>query len=192
MSDSALLRGLAAGDRDAIGAIFDAHGDRMVGWARAVVRDGHLAEDVIHDLIVRWLNTPPQTASYTKLGAFLYVAVRHAASDWIAEDRNQRGLRRTDEVIPAADRREVGPLSPAEPGDRRAELEALLQRALATVPEDDRELLEVRYGVGLPATECAVHLGIGLAATHKRLQRARERLDAAIRVERLQRSSQAR
>lgn len=189
MSDGELLRGLSTGDREALRTIVTEHGDRMVDHARRVVGDVQLAEEVVQDLVVRWIKTPPRTGGYTRLGAFLFVATRHAASDWIVRERGQRGLPPTDEGGPERDRREVDAISPAAPGDTRARLEDLLRRAMTDLTEDDRELLEMRYGATLSVDECAEYLAISREALHKRLQRARDRLDAAITQERSQLSS---
>jgi len=191
MSDAALLQGLAAGDRAALGAIVDAHADRMVQVAAMIVHDRQLAEDVVHDLFVRWLRRPPKTATYTNLGAFLVVAVRHAAHDWTDQERSQRGLPPVGvpNQLTTVDEREIATVSPAREQDERGELQSLLERAIGQLSDDDRFLLEMRYGQGLGAAECAAILGTTLDVMHKRLQRARERIDAAIQQERMQHSS---
>lgn len=187
MSDAELLRGLSVGDRETLRTIFTEHGDRMVEHARRVVGDGQLAEEVIQDLFVRWINTPPRTGGYTRLGAFLFVASRHAASDWIAHERGQRGLPPTDDLgVGQRDRREVDVISAAASDETRSHLDELFRRSIATLAGADRELLELRYGATLSPEECAQHLGINRDAVHKRLQRARDRLNNAIARERSQ------
>lgn len=189
MSDGELLRGLSVGDRESLRLIFTEHGDRMVDHARRVVGDGQLAEEVVQDLLERWIKTPPRTGGYTRLGAFLFVATRHAASDWILRERGQRGLAPTDEVGPVRDRREVEAISPAAAGDTRTRLEELFRHAMTDLSDDDRELLEMRYGASLSIDECAEYLATSREVLHKRLQRARDRLDAAINHPRAQLSS---
>jgi RNA polymerase sigma-70 factor, ECF subfamily len=60
-----------------------------------------------------------------------------------------------------------------EEGDR-------VRLALATLAEDDREVLALTYWEGLTSEQVATVVGASAAASRKRLQRARERLGAAL------------
>jgi RNA polymerase sigma-70 factor, ECF subfamily len=194
VTDAELLIGLARGERAALRTLFDQYAGQMLETARGVVLDHQLAEEVVQDLFLRWLKTAPKTATYERLGAFLFVATRNAASDWIAKEHTQRGLppAAIEPTGPIVDGRAVGPISAAAPEETIHDLQRLLAQALATLSDDDQYLLELRYGQNLTAVECAAHLDVtNLPAIHKRLQRARDRLDTAIREQRALHSSVA-
>lgn len=55
-----------------------------------------------------------------------------------------------------------------------------LERALGELGERDRDLLALRYGVGLPAKQIARALGLKAGAVDVALHRARSRLSAAL------------
>lgn len=56
-----------------------------------------------------------------------------------------------------------------------------VREALATLGEDDREVLLLTYWEGLTSDQVAAVVGAGAATTRKRIQRARERLAGALR-----------
>ena len=58
----------------------------------------------------------------------------------------------------------------------RQDLAALLDRAMAHVAEDNRELLELCYLAGMPQREAALRLGLTISALESRLHRARRQL----------------
>jgi RNA polymerase sigma factor (sigma-70 family) len=55
-----------------------------------------------------------------------------------------------------------------------------VRSALAALGEEDREVLALTYWDGLTSDQVAVVVGISAAATRKRLQRARQRLEVAL------------
>jgi RNA polymerase sigma-70 factor (ECF subfamily) len=69
----------------------------------------------------------------------------------------------------------IGGRDDADPVSRIA-----VQRALAQLAERDRELLALRYGVGLPSKQIASALDLKPGAVDVALHRARERLSQAL------------
>ena len=63
------------------------------------------------------------------------------------------------------------------------EFEAKVSRAVAGLPDDDREVLLMRHADGLPFPDAAALLGITPAAARKRFGRALIRLQAALAAE---------
>src|SRR5262249_6973354 len=72
--------------------------------------------------------------------------------------------------------------SPSQTAAAR-ELEARVARAVAGLPEADREVLLLRHADGLSFAEAAALLGIDSAAARKRFGRALIRLQAALTAE---------
>jgi len=64
-----------------------------------------------------------------------------------------------------------------------AERQERLNAALATLSQDDRVLVTLYYGEGVPLHEIAVQLGIAPSAARQRLHRARGRLQKAGAIE---------
>lgn len=174
VADGDLLRGLADGGPDAVARLFERYGSKMVAVARRYVGDE--ADDVVDDLMQRWLEQPPRPREAGRIASFLAVSVYHASIDWIRRERAAQGQAprppaRSDSTPATASA--VAALPNVE---SRQVLEAKLAAALHHLPSSDRLLLESHYGHALTAGECMGLLGISRDAFHQRLHRARARL----------------
>lgn len=109
--------------------------------------------------------------------SWLTVLARTARSD---EGRRRR------RYLALLDRfRRQTPSTPAVPNDQGdcEDLEALLQRCMARLPDDERSLLEMKYFDHLSVAEIARRLQATEKAVESRLVRVRVRLKAAIVAE---------
>ncbi len=168
-NDRELLRALGLGNPEAVALLYQRHGARMLTFARRYVTDQGAAEDVVIDLLRRWLESPPSVRQVERLGAFLATSVDHAA----VPPRSER-----DMAIP--DRRLRSSITTLEPGASPEAIRARLAGGLEQLSSDDRLLLETHYGQALTPEECMHLLGISRAAFHQRLHRARLRLAAQL------------
>lgn len=170
-SDEDLLRSLGDGEPQAVALLYQRYGSKMVAFARRYVADEGSAEDVVVDILRRWLERPPSVHDVERLSAFLATSVYHAAIDWIRRDRAEQG--QPPRVRSDASRQ---PNRLTERREIRERLAARLDTALDQLSGPDRLLLETHYGQALTAEECMTQLGISRAAFHQRLHRARTRL----------------
>lgn len=176
-SDEDLLRALGQGEPQAVARLYQRHGSRMLAFARRYVADDGSAEDVVVDLLRRWLEHPPNVRDFERLTAFLAVSVYHASVDWIRRDRAEQGRPPRGEPDTAPrDRRRKTSIARLETGTSRETMQARLATALEQLSAPDRLLLETHYGQALTPEECMTQLGINRAAFHQRLHRARIRL----------------
>ncbi len=149
----------------------------MVAFARRYVGDGAVAEDVVEDLVERWLKQPPHLQDGERVTAFLAVSVYHSAIDWIRRERAEQGIApRGEPALVVPDQRRKPVIGTPRSNDSRETLQLRLTAALERVSSSDRLLLETHYGHALTADECMALLGITRAAFHQRLHRARARL----------------
>jgi DNA-directed RNA polymerase specialized sigma24 family protein len=89
--DDELLRAVGEGEVQAIALVYQRHGAKMVSFARRYVNDPGSAEDVVAELLGRWLERPPRIRDAERIGAFLATSVYHAAIDWIRQERVAHG-----------------------------------------------------------------------------------------------------
>jgi RNA polymerase sigma factor (sigma-70 family) len=174
VADSDLLRGLADGEPEAVARLFERYNSKMVAFARRYVGDE--ADDVVHELMQRWLEDPPRPRDSGRLSSFLAVSVYHASIDWIRRERAARGEAPRS---PAGDRvveSRGSSVAPTLSAESRQLREAKLAAALERISSADRLLLESHYGHALTADECMALLGISRDAFHQRVHRARARL----------------
>jgi RNA polymerase sigma factor (sigma-70 family) len=176
-NDQELLLALSRGEPEAIAALYQRHGPRMIAFARRYVRHQGTAEDVVVGLLGKWLERPPQMGEAQRMVAFLATSVYHAAIDWIRRERAEQGQAPRGEPIAAsADGRISGPLTEPSMEASQESLRSRLAAALGHLSNSDRLLLETHYGQALTPEECMDVLQISRAAFHQRLHRARTRL----------------
>ena len=149
----------------------------MVAFARRHVPDDGIAEDIVAELLRRWLERPPHVRDQDRLGAFLAASVYHATIDWIRRDRAEQGRPPRSQVETASqDQRRKSWVNEPKPNESRGDLQVRLLSALRQMSAPDRLLLETHYARALTPEECMTLLGISRDAFHQRLHRARGRL----------------
>jgi RNA polymerase sigma-70 factor (ECF subfamily) len=175
LSDEAVVALCARSDEVALAELYDRFGSIAYGLARRVLRDDALAEDAVQEsFLAIWR------------GADRFVPEKGKASTWIltlvhrrAVDLVRREERRRAEPLP-----DVEPSSPAGSVDDqlwlRLERERV-QAALARLPDQQREAIELAYYGGFTQSELAERLGEPLGTIKSRmftgLARLRELLD---------------
>ena len=142
---------------------------RLRRFARALTGQAADADDVVQIALERALMRAEQFAPGTRLDAWLYAIVRNA---WIDEARART---RRAKVFAAAELGErVG-------NDGEAEMLARLEakdvwKAMAALPEEQREAVALVCVEGLAYREAAATLGVPIGTLTSRLARGREAL----------------
>jgi RNA polymerase sigma-70 factor (ECF subfamily) len=170
LSDEALLALVSRGDDAALGELYDRYGRVAYGLALRIVRDRALAEDAVQEAFLGvWRTADRFDARRASARAWLLLQVRARAIDRVRTEQ-----RRATVVLELEDLES----SPA-PDDawRRLERERL-DAALATLPDRDRELLELAYFEGYTQSELAYRLGLPLGTVKRRTFDALARLRA--------------
>jgi RNA polymerase sigma factor (sigma-70 family) len=162
LSDEALVALAARSEQSALAELYDRYGRTAYGLALRVVRDQTLAEDAVQEAFL----TVWRSASR-------FVPERGRASTWIltlvhrrAVDAVRREQRRRAESLDRA----------AEPAVEGVEEDAWLrlqrervQAALRTLPDAQREALELAYYGGFSQSELAERLGQPLGTIKSRM-----------------------
>jgi RNA polymerase sigma-70 factor (ECF subfamily) len=163
----------AQGDQDALRLLYLRYSDNVYGYVCSIVRDEHDAEDVTQQIFAK---LP------TALGRFQARAVPFSA--WILRVAHNAAIDfvRTRRAVPCEEVR--GTEQEAESVGRER-LEAL-RAALAVLPEDQRQVLVMRFIAGMSPGEIAEQMGRSEDAIHglqhrgrRTLRRELERLEAA-------------
>ena len=162
LSDEALLAQLARGDELALAELYDRFGRIAYGLAVKVLRDQALAEDAVQDAFLgAWRTAAAFDPTRGTASTWLMTLVHRRAVDLVRrEDR-----RRTDVLDDA-------PIAASETTDEQAavrEERRRVQAALAQLPADQREALELAYYGGLTQSELAERLGVPLGTVKSRM-----------------------
>jgi RNA polymerase sigma-70 factor (ECF subfamily) len=166
-TDSALLRRIARGDRDAFEALYDRYARSVFGLALRRLGDRGRAEDAVQETFASvWRGARSYRPDRGPGGPWLYAVARNAISD--------RGRERPE---PTAET----PEQPAPGGGPAEEAEAewltwRVHRALGELPERERTIIELAYWSGLSQSEIADFLNIPLGTVKTRTRSALARL----------------
>jgi RNA polymerase sigma factor (sigma-70 family) len=160
-TDEELLAVVARGDETALAALYDRYGRVAYALAYRILRDQVLAQDAVQDAFLTVWRT---AASFDPR--------RGKASTWLLTLVHRRAV----DVVRREDRRRAQPLddAPIASGDATDEAAAVreqrrsVQAALAQLPPDQRETLELAYYGGLTQSELAEHLDVPLGTVKSR------------------------
>jgi RNA polymerase sigma factor (sigma-70 family) len=163
---------------------------RLVAFARRFVGDGHEAEDVVQETLLRASEGRGRLREGDRAEAWLFRICRHAAIDHVRSRRVRRSVwcAMPDEAEDWILEREKGHSGPSGEGSEgRASLDAeaatrprgapaLQAGPLKGLPAHHRLLLELHYHRGLGQPLLCRRSGLTASALRVRLFRARRRL----------------
>ena len=161
-TDEELLAVVARGDEQALATLYDRYDRVAYGLAYRILRDQALAQDAVQDAFLSVWRT---AASFDPL--------RGKASTWLLTLVHRRAV----DAVRREDRRRAQPLddAPIASGDATDETAELreqrraVQAALAQLPPEQREALELAYSGGLSQSELAERLGVPLGTVKSRM-----------------------
>lgn len=170
-----LLRALARGDRNAFDHVYERLRAPLYSFLVRLCTNRELAEDLLQETWLRLARHAPSLPSETKLRPWLFTVARNLYRShrrWSLLDAER--LRDW-----GFSQREVGE-SPFESLAATAEQRAV-ERALASLPSAEREVLLLCGWSGFEPTEAAAILGMRADAVRQRLSRARAKLRERLR-----------
>lgn len=169
-------------DRRAFEEIFDRYGSLVYSTALRVLHDGQLAEDVSQEIFVRiWRQPAGYVADRGRFSTWLISVTRNRAVD----ELRSRGRRLRHETtspdwlerereLPAPDR--IDPALNAQLAEERR----IIRSALANLPAEQRQVIELAYFGGLSQQEIAQRLTQPLGTVKTRIRLGMQKLRAAL------------
>jgi len=162
LSDEALVALVSRSEESALAELYDRVGGIAYGLAFRILRDESLAEDAVQDAFLDL---------WRSAGSF--IPERAKASTWILTLVHRRAV----DLVRREQRRRTEPLENApEPTEGSAEEAAWLrldrervQSALAKLPDQQREAIELAYYGGYSQSELAERLGEPLGTIKSRM-----------------------
>ena len=156
-----------AGDQEAFRFLYLRYVDNVYGFVRSIVRDDHEAEDVTQHVFTKLLTTLPKYEQReVPFAAWILRVARNVAVDHMRARR----------AVPCAEVRELEPQHESTSEDSSL----ALREALATLPDDQREVIVLRHVVGLSPGEIAGRLGKTEPSIHGLHHRGRGALRAVL------------
>jgi RNA polymerase sigma-70 factor, ECF subfamily len=174
LSDEAVVALLGRSDEQALAELYDRYGRTAYGLALRVLRDESLAEDAVQDaFLAAWRTASSFRPERAKASTWLLTLVHRRAVDVVRREQRRRA-----EPLEAA-----GDQAATESTDEavwlRYERERV-QAALKTLPDQQREALELAYYGGFTQTELAERLGQPVGTIKSRMFSGLDRLRDAL------------
>jgi RNA polymerase sigma-70 factor (ECF subfamily) len=137
----------------------------VYGIAWHGVRSFDDAQDVAQEALVKAFRTLSQLADPNRFGAWLHAITRNECRMWRRSRRDLAPIQ-GDAVLAQTARDEWA----------RHEARSEVIRAVASLPDDSRLVVSLRYLSGLSCDEISATLGVPLTTVEGRLSRARRKL----------------
>lgn len=169
IEDELLKLRFKAGSVDALQRIYQKYRDTLLTLAMAMVNDSATAEDVVHDVFVSFAQSEAQFRLHGSLRAYLATCVVNRVRD------RMRARKRQGQTLDA----EMSLESDFDPPDGRLlsdERSRLVARALARLPEEQRETIALHLNGQLKLREIARLQNVPLTTVRGRYRHGIERL----------------
>ena len=161
---------MAAGDRAAFAAFYDAYAPLAFGLLRRMLRDPDEAAEVLQEVFWElWRAAGEYDAGRGSPEAWVTIRTRSRGIDRL------RSVRRREEMFVVAEAVTAGAEAPDVPGAAVEDRDAV-RGILRELPADQRRVIELAYLKGMTQTEIAAHLDVPLGTVKTRVRLGMERL----------------
>ena len=173
LSDKVLLNNYLSGDSAAISQLIDRHSRRVRDYIRMMVKDADVADDVLQETLIKVVRVIDE-GRYVDNGKFLSWVLRIAHNQVIDYFRSQKSAKTINESD--AGYNMLGTLRFAE---RTVEdniiseqIEADVRRLVEHLPDEQREVVKLRYFSGFSFQEIADQTGVSINTALGRMRYA--------------------
>jgi RNA polymerase sigma-70 factor (ECF subfamily) len=173
-SDEQLIAQVARGDTAAYETLYDRYCSTVMGLALKITGDRSLAEEVVQETF--WRVWRKADLFQTQRGAFtswFFGITRNLSIDVLRRQRTQiQPVEETEQIIEQA----VDPSMNVPEAAWLREKHQQMQAAIATLPNEQRNVIEMAYFRGLTRQEIAQATGEPLGTIHTRARLALQKL----------------
>ena len=174
MNELLLISRARGGDREAFGALVEQYRDNVYRLAYRMCGNAYDADEAAQEAFVAAWRALPNFRGDAKFSTWLYRLTTNAAVDVMRREKRHQTVG-DGEMVDLADDAD----SPQETVERTEQQEAV-QKALATLSEEYREVLLLRYMEELDYAEIAEVLQLPSGTVKSRINRAKAALKTAL------------
>ena len=173
LSDQVLLNRYLSGDRGAISQLIDRHSNRVRDYIRMMVKDRDVADDILQNTLIKVVRVIDE-GRYADTGKFLSWVLRIAHNQVIDYFRSQKSAKTVNESD--AGYNVLGTLrfadSTVEDKMVSEQIAADVRRLVDFLPEEQREVVMLRYYSGLSFQEIADQTDVSINTALGRMRYA--------------------
>jgi len=176
LEDKLLVIKCRHGDKDAICRIYSKYKNYLLTLARALVGEQTTAEDIVHDVFVKFAKAVGQFRLTGSLKGYLATCVCNLARDKIRERARQNKALESAEHIP---RDSENPEQLAIDGEELSQL----RLAIRQIPYEQREAVILHLKGGMKFREIAGLQGVSVSTVHGRYRYGLDKLRSLLNSE---------
>ena len=175
--DEVLAARLAQGDASAVEALYERYAPMIMGLAFKITGDRALAEDILQETFWRaWKSAATYQPQRGSFAAWLFRIARNLAIDHFRRQRLRPqaipGMEEADPVIEQLPDPQVDVVNQAQWSPDIQQVHG----ALATLPAEQRQVIEMAYFQGMTRQEIAEATGEALGTIHTRARLGLQKL----------------
>src|ERR1700691_635944 len=174
-NDAEVIRRIRTGDRAAFLEFYDRYAPLLLSVAARILSDRREAEDVLQDVFTQiWHKSAGYDAALGTLSSWAVTLTRNKAIDRIRSSTRRRRL--MEEIAISAE--QTGEASAASANEllHGRERAQRIRAALAGLPAEQRQVIELAFFAGLSQSEIAARLEQPLGTVKARIRRGMLRL----------------
>jgi RNA polymerase sigma-70 factor (ECF subfamily) len=170
LSDAEIFARAACGDVDAFAVFYDRHSALLYALAFRILGTAHDAEDTLQEAMVQlWERARTYDAAQGNVVSWAVTVTRNKAIDRIRS--SQRKQRLIEEIIESSAFDSPVDDTQAQRPAMRNETDAMMRVALAGLPVQQRQAIELAFFAGLTQSEIAARSGEPLGTVKARIRR---------------------
>lgn len=156
MSDQELLTSYLAGNKEAISCLIERHSSRVYDYIRMMVKDRELADDIFQETFIKVVKVIDE-GRYKENGKFLSWVMRIAHNQVIDHFRAEKQNKNINESTAGYDIIGTQRLTTRSIEDQMVgeQIEEDVRRLVELLPEEQKEVVRLRYYGGLSFKEIA-------------------------------------
>ena len=163
LSDRVLLNNYLLGDRSAISELIERHSKRVRSYIGMMVKDDAIADDILQETFIKAVKVIDE-GRYTDSGKFLSWVLRIAHNRVLDYFRREKASKQVNESEAGYD--VIGTLRFSEPTAEdeivHSEMEQTIRDLIDLLPEEQQEVVRLRYYSKLSFQEIAEHTDVSI------------------------------
>jgi len=173
LSDQQLLNDYLAGDSSAVSVLIDRHRKRVSDYIYMMVKEREIAEDIFQDTFIKVIRVLEE-GRYVDSGKFLSWVLRIAHNqviDYFRQAKQQNRITETDAGYDILNSRKFSDET-VEERMVSSQIEEDVRRLIDFLPEEQQEVVRMRYYMGLSFKEIADETNVSINTALGRMRYA--------------------
>jgi len=180
MNEKQLVAQAQGGNFDAFSQLVDTHKIKIYALALKMTGNNHDAEDIVQDTLLKAIDNIDKFRGESSFGTWLYsIALNQARAHLVQQKKTD--LKPIEEYLPGSAVKDINRKEDHHLFDwkdphkmlEQEELRLIIDKGLASLPPEFREIFILRYYDELSIKEVATLINESVAATKSRVLRAR-------------------